>query len=323
MTQSELREKFLAEKPTFSAWGEYVTKQVIERISSKVNINEFFKIPPAHRVKDVNSFIEKAFYRPGKNYTDPYNQITDKVGTRFVVLLEKDIELVKQVIEENQIWMCSLDRDYLNEKNLNPTVFEYQSVHYIVYNKNEIVYNGVSIPVKTPCEIQIRTLLQHAYSELTHNTVYKPSFKAPEEVYRLIAKSMALIEVTNDLFGEVAKTIEMKYEKDNQFLSELKKLYSEIADVEWVERLNVTIFEAVRNINEELTIDTLKQFIEKYPDIPKSIKERWPYDLLYRQPIVLMLFYLVENHRNVLRIVWPYTEDMIQPIFDDLGISFT
>ena len=134
---------------------------------------------------------------------------------------------------------------------------------------------------------------------------------------------MALIEVTNDLFGEVAKKIEMKYKEDNQFLSELKELYNEITDFEWVERLNVTIFEAVRNINDNLTVDTIKQFIEKYPDIPKSIKERWPYNLLYRQPIVLILFYLVENHRNVLRRKWPYTEDMIQPIFDDLGISLT
>ena len=62
---------------------------------------------------------------------------------------------------------------------------------------------GVTIPKGLTCEVQVRTLLQHAYSELSHSRIYKPSFDPDAKVKRVIAKSMALLETTDDFFEEV------------------------------------------------------------------------------------------------------------------------
>ena len=41
------------------------------------------------------------------------------------------------------------------------------------------MYNGHTIEKDTPCEIQIRTLEQHAYAELSHDYVYKKESGQP------------------------------------------------------------------------------------------------------------------------------------------------
>src|SRR3546814_12228521 len=38
----------------------------------------------------------------------------------------------------------------------------------------------------TPCEVQLRTLLQHAHSQLTHDTIYKPKTIASSHTKRFV-----------------------------------------------------------------------------------------------------------------------------------------
>nr|WP_249804714.1 MULTISPECIES: hypothetical protein [unclassified Bradyrhizobium] len=65
-----------------------------------------------------------------------------------------------------------------------PYEFRYQSVHYIVRSRGDQKLDGQNITAGTPCEVQIRTLLQHAHSELTHDTIYKPSVKGTPAIAR-------------------------------------------------------------------------------------------------------------------------------------------
>ena len=81
------------------------------------------KTPVIPRLKDDYKLIEKAFYR-NKTYTDPYTDITDKVGTRFVVLLGRDINLVSRSVMEITDWSWTKDRDFEEEQSGNPVVFD-------------------------------------------------------------------------------------------------------------------------------------------------------------------------------------------------------
>ena len=56
----------------------------------------FLRIPPKPRTKGEVSFLEKAFYR--KAYVDPYVEVTDKVGVRFVVLVASQIQMVEKAL---------------------------------------------------------------------------------------------------------------------------------------------------------------------------------------------------------------------------------
>ena len=167
MNESDLRVKWESEKPVYAAWGEYVINQITKELKLRDhNINEFLKVPATYRLKDDDSLIDKAFYRPNKKYSDPYNEIEDKVGARFIVLLIDDIQVICDIVQKSDKWNFDACKHFYKDKEKDPLLFTYQSVHYILRSKIDITVNSLIIPTSTSCEVQIRTLLQHAHAEL-------------------------------------------------------------------------------------------------------------------------------------------------------------
>ncbi len=320
MTESEFKERFEREKHIYESWGNYVRSHIIEVLSREVNIDVFLKVNSIPRVKDTNSLISKAFYR-GKNYSDPYNQITDKVGMRFVVLLIEDINKIRNIIQANTFWTYSEDRNFEGERVENPDVFTYQSVHYVITSREKFNFKGTEIPEGVTCEVQIRTLLQHAYSELTHDTVYKPKTKAEPMVHRLVARSMALIEATDELFGEVNKMISSQDNIFEDLMCRLEKIYSTFAVPDYDKGLSMYIFDAYSEIIKVVEIGDILAFIENKQIIKQIITRNYEKNLLYKQPIILLLYYLISTRRNKTLDLWPLTIEEITPLYTDLGFS--
>jgi hypothetical protein len=69
--EQELRKRYETEKDIYAAWGKYVKTEVVNKISNGDNNKAIFKMQPQIRVKNVDSLIEKAFYRKDKTYLDP------------------------------------------------------------------------------------------------------------------------------------------------------------------------------------------------------------------------------------------------------------
>ena len=320
MNEQELLTLFEAEKPIYSAWGEFIKEEVLSRLESKHNLDNFLKVPPKPRIKTSKSLISKAFYR-GKNYSNPYEDITDKVGIRFVVLLQKDLKEILNIIEKCRSWNFSKDRDYEDERTKKPLVFEYQSVHYVVSPKKRIVYDDITIPKNTTCEIQIRTILQHAYAELTHDTIYKTNNRISPEVLRMVAWSMALIETTNDRFSDVNTTIDKAEEVIMTKYKDLFDLYSEIRTPDSDIKLNLYILDSLEELVTNVKIRELKKNILPKSDIKEIIQRKYKDQLIYRQPVVLIIFYLIKQNRYKLKDLWPLTDDELRPLFNDLGIA--
>lgn len=327
MNEKEFILKYTTDKPIFELWGKYVKRQITDALCLKyTSPDEILKIPVKPRVKAIDSIIAKAFYR-GKEYKDPYNEITDKVGMRFVVLTVDQILAIKDIVETDETWTFSEDVDYVKNMLEKPELFTYQSVHYIVKNmadlflKDNIKDIEVKIPKGTPCEIQIRTLLQHAYAELSHDTIYKKDDEIPSEVKRIMARSMALIETTDSLFKEV-----------NDLLSQEDKLYKEYEKYvfkytsfnEMTEKLNKYIYSSYKDVIKINTnfINSLDDFMQEKTFLFDKITEKQDISILYRQPIVFLLYYLIKNNTNEMLEKWPLDENLLNPLFTDLGISF-
>lgn len=321
MTELEFRERYYREKNIYEQWGVLVTDTIVGELSKTEKVDEFLKMRPFPRVKEENSLVAKAFFR-GKNYQDPYNEITDKVGARFVVLLVEHINVIKTIIQSCKLWDYSLDRDFEEERRQKPTLFEYQSIHYIVRNKQSIMVSGFTIPANTPCEIQIRTLLQHAYAELAHNTIYKPIGKVPPEVHRIIARSMALIETTDALFSHASEMIEMKAQEQKKWMDELTRLYLSIADSpQIVDKLNMFIYDAMDELVSSDDLMAVAGFIKEHSWLKGSVASHYTDNLLYRQPIVILLYYLIDRKQRTILSKWPLPEKYLEPLFTDLGYA--
>lgn len=325
MTQAEFIERYNKDIALYNAWGNFVTEQIKEGLKEVVGGNEklnyFLRIPPSPRTKSVDSLVAKAYYR-GKHYTHPYEEITDKVGTRFVVLLLQDIKCIETVIKGQDCWIASKDRDFEEERLSRPTLFDYQSVHYVVRCVDGISNGNDLFPKDLPCEIQIRTLMQHAFSELTHDTIYKPTVTASPQALRNVAKSMALIETTDKLFEDVSMSLEQASSQSDQWIKGLESLYRETIsqDPGTNHRANSFLLSALNNLLKDERIESVRDFVQSNP-ISQWVNMRLTESFLFRQPAILLVYYLADKFRIDLKNQWPFTIDELAAVYTDLGHS--
>lgn len=317
--QEQIEEQYEKEKPMYLAWGKFVVNSIFRQLDlSPVEYNKLIKIPVEPRLKETASLVQKAFFR-NKAYKDPYNEITDKVGVRFVVMVTCQIKRISDVVEASKLWSWSKDKDYEAVREQHPEVFEYESVHYIVKAIEDFKYNNVEIRKDTPCEIQIRTLEQHAYAELSHDYFYKSNNEIENRMKRYLARSSALNETTDLMFEEVYDMIENEKEEYYKLNTLLKSIY-DFKDYD--EELNRSIYNNIKNMYEKYVLGKkdLAEWVEE--DILEDIKKR-KNNSLYRQPMIILLYFLLATHRKELIQEWEYenTIDMLEPIADDLGIS--
>jgi ppGpp synthetase/RelA/SpoT-type nucleotidyltranferase len=290
----------------------------------KENLNIFLKIPPKCRLKDEESLIDKAFNRK-KKYDDPYNQIEDKVGVRFVVLLQNDIRKICDIIEhQDSEWSCEGCRHFEKEREENPLLFTYQSVHYVIRPKNETDINGVKISVSTPCEVQIRTLLQHAHAELTHDAIYKTKKVVKPKIHRTVAKSMALIETTDDFFENVTAMLNHGPLEEHKILEQLDGLYFTFTNIQsHNQKSTIAVWDTFERFIDENLVNKIQEMVKEFPNIPKMIKEHYAENAFYHQSTVFFVYWLLENKRNRLLSDWPLPMKILEPMAIDLGISLS
>jgi hypothetical protein len=84
----------------------------------------------------------------------------------------------------------------------------------------------------------------------------------------------------------------------------------------------VFILDSIGELAKDTNISDVRRFIfEDNPALKDVISEKAGRSFLYRQPVVLLLYYLVQYRREKLKDLWPLPASEIQPLFTDLGIS--
>jgi ppGpp synthetase/RelA/SpoT-type nucleotidyltranferase len=324
MNNQEFLQLWKHERPMYEAWGDFVTSKICKKLSDKtINVDSFLKALPTHRVKDNDSLVDKAFYRENKSYSNPYEEIEDKVGCRFIVLLVEQIDVITDIIQEEDNWNYVSCRHFSDEREKSPLLFTYQSVHYVVRAKTDIKYNDLTIAKGTPCEIQIRTLLQHAYAELTHDAVYKSKKIVEPRVQRTIAKSMALIETTDDFFSDVNNSLTSSPSDDFNFQHNLDQLYNSHIKTNSIssQKSSIIILDEFESFIDDSLIGKLEVFIRKEEHIIELINIKLNEDPIYHQSIVIFIYWLIRKKKNALIESWPLNISIIQQLALDIGVS--
>lgn len=320
---NKFKATFRENLPMLELWGEEVVSQIKSAlVSRKIDADVFLKIT-GKRVKDENSALSKVIR---KNYNDPLTQMTDLVGTRFVVLLTSDLNTLQEIIENNEIWGASKDKDYLDAIEEKPELFDYQSIHYVVRSKIATRTKELGIPQGLACEIQIRTLLQHAYAELTHDNVYKPTIpKVPFQARRLIARSMALMESTDELFCKTIVELEKVVEVRNNLYKRLLETYNAtINSPENIDfQFNVELLDCYQDKFNNDSIEQIISFIAGKTHYYERIKARLKNSYLNQQPVVFFVYWLISLNARGFQKSWPYNSlDVdINNVYSDLGIA--
>ncbi len=125
------------------------------------------------RAKSVASFAAKAARTvDGKpSFTDPLRQITDQIGARVITYVHSDVQAVADLLDDQVI--VHDDRD-MGRETASEGRFGYASRHLLVgldqARENQPGYEALA---GRTAQVQIRTVLQHAWAEFEHDIRYK------------------------------------------------------------------------------------------------------------------------------------------------------
>ena len=147
-----------------------------------------------HRVKSEKSLAGK-LERSAGWYTS-FEELTDILGARVILFFADEIDMVGRLVEN----AFSIDREKSSDKRalIKADSFGYLSLHYICYFSPDSGYPAELCGKKF--EIQIRTVLQHAWAAINHDLGYKSEFGVPRSVTREFSRIAGLLEIADDEF---------------------------------------------------------------------------------------------------------------------------
>lgn len=130
-----------------------------------------------------------------KRYGNPAMQLTDRLGARIIVYFSADVDRVAKDLR------AFLDIDYRNSSDKRASLglreFGYRSVHIVARPKAVTLGMEFEGLRGQRFEIQIRSVLEHAWAEIEHEVVYKAGLTSGGEERRrfsAIAGTLELLE---------------------------------------------------------------------------------------------------------------------------------
>lgn len=154
-----------------------------------------------HRVKSAES-LEGKLYRKGDAYQS-IDDLTDILGARVICYFTDEVDKFGRQVEEAFV----IDHDNSIDKRavIRADAFGYLSLHYICSLPTDKGYPEEYCGKRF--EIQIRTILQHAWSIVNHDLGYKSEFGMPRVAAREFARLAGLMEIADDEFIRVRETM--------------------------------------------------------------------------------------------------------------------
>src|SRR5680860_878977 len=131
------------------------------------------------RAKSVASFAAKAdrAVAGGPLYSDPLEEITDQIGVRVITYLHSDVTAVADLLGDQ---LTVLDDRDMGQETAREGRFGYASRHLLVaVDAARSAPSAYEFLRERRAQVQVRTVLQHAWAEFEHAIRYKGTI--PEE----------------------------------------------------------------------------------------------------------------------------------------------
>lgn len=159
------------------------------------------------RCKSVEAYRDKI---ARKGYTDPARQMTDRVGLRMVMFYDSDVDAVSGLIQRE------FNVDEANSEDQRAPVtfdsFGYRSFHLVfTLDARRAALPEWAAFAGVPVELQIRTVLAHAWAAVGHQLAYKHVARLSPKGQRLLSRISALLETTDELF----ETLRIEYDQNH------------------------------------------------------------------------------------------------------------
>ena len=185
-----------------------VTDALVAHVSELLDDAGINYLSVTGRAKSVESFAAKAVREADgvPLYPDPLTDITDQIGVRVITYLRGDVTAVAQALGDQLSVLTDLD---MGEVTAGEGRFGYASRHLLLtLDGVDLSGTGVDLPEALRgrrWQVQIRTVLQHAWAEFEHEIRYKGTI--PEEhvpdLSRRFTLAAGLLELADREFTEI------------------------------------------------------------------------------------------------------------------------
>ena len=196
----ELLEQYRSLLPVYSEMAEIIP----EKLKGFFDDAGLIVAAVEHRVKTEGSLTGKLQLKGGK-YSSIYD-ITDIIGIRVITFYIDDVDKVASVLERlfEIDWENSVDKRKAHETDS----FGYLSLHYIC-RIPEKSYSDPEHPEinKIRFEVQMRTVLQHAWANMNHDTGYKSGVEIPKVYLRNLSRLAGMLELVDDEFSRIRREL--------------------------------------------------------------------------------------------------------------------
>ena len=196
----ELLEQYRALLPVYTQMADVIPEKLKEFFAEAGIIVAAVE----HRVKTEGSLAGKLRLK-GAKYGSIYD-ITDLVGLRVITFYIDDVDKVASIVERlfEIDWENSIDKRKIHEIDS----FGYLSLHYIC-RIPESSYSDPAHPEinKVRFEVQMRTLLQHAWANMNHDTGYKSGVEIPRIYMRNMSRLAGMLELVDDEFSRIRQEL--------------------------------------------------------------------------------------------------------------------
>lgn len=175
--------------------------EIIEKVLKTKNIS-YQSI--TQRLKEKDSYLNKC---KKECYLNPIEEIMDVAGIRIIAYTNNDVKKICEVIKQE----FKIDDNNSGNKidKMDEDKVGYLSVHFIAeLNDSRAGLTENSIYNNCKCEIQVRTLLQHAWAEIEHDRHYKFSGVLPKDISRRFYLIAGVLEMMDREFDALSNEID-------------------------------------------------------------------------------------------------------------------
>lgn len=202
---STLMQQYEEQKEVYKSLTEKTTSLIVDLLNEQgVQIHSI-----SSRLKDWES-LRKKIDRGADKYLN-LKDITDVSGIRVITYFVDDVNKIAKIIEDE----FKIDSENTIDKraSMDPDRFGYLSLHYVCsFSIRRCKLAEYKRFRSYKFELQIRSILQHAWAEIEHDLGYKSKLLVPKEVRRRFSRLAGLLEIADNEFVQLREQL-VQYEK--------------------------------------------------------------------------------------------------------------
>ncbi|NLN96299.1 MAG: hypothetical protein GX128_09045 [Bacteroidales bacterium] len=293
------------EQPKYEELGKIVCAFIKDKITEYEILPEI-----QYRTKELLSIIKKVKKKQDhKEYS--YHHLKDKLGIRIICSFQEELEIIDKLLHD---FFTIIEAEYKQEE-LDFDKLDYVSNHYDVQINLDVDEFGKYTNLGALIfEIQVRTLNQHAWSNMAHSLAYKQDKDLPPKLKRKVYRLLSLYELADDEFSSVNKAL--KEYKDNHSFTLLKKLegkFYKYAKIDFDREITLYTIDILLSYYENE--DSVNQIIckignfitnneQKIKRIYDENRNRFYAILFLTQPEIFIIWFMLQNNPFTLEDNW-------------------